>query len=160
MNKIIGIAVFKDKDIKGVVELQENNNKVVININLKSNKYKNSIHGFHIHEAGDLTDNCMGACGHFNPDNKNHGDPESSERHVGDLGNIKFDNKGVCNMILEDKLVKLRGTKANVIGRSIVIHSKEDDLGLGGNEDSLKTGNAGKRLTCAVIGYSKKMCFK
>ena len=160
MNKIIGIAVFKDKDIKGVVELQENNNKVVININLKSNKYKNSIHGFHIHEAGDLTDNCMGACGHFNPYNKNHGGPESSERHVGDLGNIKFDNKGVCNMILEDKLVKLRGTEANVIGRSIVIHSKEDDLGLGGNEDSLKTGNAGKRLTCAVIGYSKKMCFK
>ena len=160
MNKIIGIAVFKDKDVKGVVELQENNNKVVININLKSNKYKNSIHGFHIHEAGDLTDNCMGACGHFNPYNKNHGGPESSERHVGDLGNIKFDNKGVCNMILEDKLVKLRGTKANVIGRSIVIHSKEDDLGLGGNEDSLKTGNAGKRLTCAVIGYSKKMCFK
>jgi len=160
MNKIIAIAVFKDKDIKGVVELQENNNKVVININLKSNKYKNSIHGFHIHEAGDLTDNCMGACGHFNPYNKNHGSPESSERHVGDLGNIKFDNKGVCNMILEDKLVKLRGTKANVIGRSIVIHSKEDDLGLGGNEDSLKTGNAGKRLTCAVIGYSKKMCFK
>jgi Cu-Zn family superoxide dismutase len=160
MNKIIGIAVFKDKDIKGVIELQENNNKVVININLKSNKYKNSIHGFHIHEAGDLTDNCMGACGHFNPYNKNHGGPESSERHVGDLGNIKFDNKGVCNMILEDKLVKLRGTKANVIGRSIVIHSKEDDLGLGGNEDSLKTGNAGKRLTCAVIGYSKKMCFK
>ena len=160
MNKIIGIAVFKDKDIKGVVELQENNNKVVININLKSNKYKNSIHGFHIHEAGDLTDNCMGACGHFNPYNKNHGGPESSERHVGDLGNIKFDNKGVCNMTLEDKLVKLRGTKANVIGRSIVIHSKEDDLGLGGNEDSLKTGNAGKRLTCAVIGYSKKMCFK
>ena len=102
----------------------------------------------------------MGACGHFNPYNKNHGGPESSERHVGDLGNIKFDNKGVCNMILEDKLVKLRGTKANVIGRSIVIHSKEDDLGLGGNEDSLKTGNAGKRLTCAVIGYSKKMCFK
>ncbi len=160
MDKIIGIAVFKDKDIKGVVELQENNNKVIININLKSNKYKNSIHGFHIHEAGDLTDNCMGACGHFNPYNKNHGGPESSERHVGDLGNIKFDNKGVCNMILEDKLVKLRGTKANVIGRSIVIHSKEDDLGLGGNEDSLKTGNAGKRLTCAVIGYSKKMCFK
>jgi len=160
MDKIIGIAVFKDKDIKGVVELQENNNKVIININLKSNKYKNSIHGFHIHEAGDLTDNCMGACGHFNPYNKNHGGPESSDRHVGDLGNIKFDNKGVCNMILDDKLVKLRGTKANVIGRSIVIHSKEDDLGLGGNEDSLKTGNAGKRLTCAVIGYSKKMCFK
>lgn len=28
----------------------------------------------------------------------------------------------------------------------------------GGHADSLSTGHAGKRITCAVIGYSKKMC--
>ena len=158
MNKIIATAFFNHPNIKGTIELEEINNKVLITINLKSNKYKKSIHGFHIHEAGDLSDNCMSACSHFNPYNKNHGGPDSKERHVGDLGNIVFNNKGECRMTMEDKLVKLRGTKANVIGRSIVIHSKEDDLGLGGDEDSLKTGNAGSRITCAVIGYSKKMC--
>ena len=59
---------------------------------------------------------------------------------------------------MKDKLVKLRGTKANVIGRSIVIHEQPDDLGKGGHDDSLTTGHAGGRITCAVIGYSKKMC--
>ena len=156
--KIIATALFNHPNIKGTIELVENNKTVIINIDLKSNKYKKSTHGFHIHEAGDLSDNCMGACSHFNPYNTNHGGPNSMERHVGDLGNIIFDKKGICKMTLNDKLVKLRGTKANVIGRSIVIHEDEDDLGLGGHVDSLKTGHAGSRITCAVIGYSKKMC--
>ena len=54
--------------------------------------------------------------------------------------------------IHQAKKVKLRG-KYSVIGRSIVIHQKEDDLGNGNDEESLKTGNAGKRIACGVIGF-------
>jgi Cu-Zn family superoxide dismutase len=157
---IIATTLFDHPHIKGTVEFEEKGTKVVIKGNLKSTKYKNSSHGFHIHEAGDLSDKCMGACAHFNPYGKKHGGPTSKERHVGDLGNIRFDARGVAKFRMEDNLVKLRGTKANVIGRSVVIHEDPDDLGMGTYTDSLTTGHAGKRITCAVIGYSKRMCTK
>ena len=157
---IVATTLFNHPHIKGTVEFEEKGTKVVIKGELKSTKYKNSSHGIHIHEAGDLSDNCMGACGHFNPYGKKHGGPTSKERHVGDLGNIRFDARGVAKFRMEDNLVKLRGTKANVLGRSLVIHEDMDDLGMGNHSDSLTTGHAGKRITCAVIGYSKRMCSK
>ena len=153
---IVATTLFDHPHIKGIVEFEEKGTKVVIKGNLKSTKNKNSSHGIHIHEAGDLSDKCMGACAHFNPYNKKHGGPTSKERHVGDLGNIRFDARGVAKFRMEDSLVKLRGTKANVIGRSVVIHEDMDDLGMGNHNDSLTTGHAGKRITCAVIGYSKR----
>lgn len=160
MGVIIATAVFDHPAVKGVVEFFEKGNKVIIRGTLKSKKYKNSRHGFHIHEAGDLSDGCSSACAHFNPYGKQHGGPNSRIRHVGDLGNIKFDGRGVARFRMVDSLVKLRGSKANVIGRGLVIHEDPDDLGKGGHHDSLTTGHAGKRITCAVIGYSKKMCVK
>tara|TARA_B100000886_G_scaffold299262_1_gene227742 strand:- start:150 stop:644 length:495 start_codon:yes stop_codon:yes gene_type:complete len=156
---IIATAFFDHPSIKGVIDLYEDlqNDQVIIRGRLKSDIFTNSYHGFHVHEAGDLSDSCMGACAHFNPHNKNHGGPNSRTRHVGDLGNIYFDKRGIANVNMKDAFVKLRGTKSNVVGRSLIIHEDPDDLGLGGHNDSLTTGHAGGRVTCAVIGYSKKM---
>jgi Cu-Zn family superoxide dismutase len=153
-SKISAVAVFDNK-IKGTVHFHEtNSNKILIDINLKGLK-KNGLHGFHVHEAGDLTDECTSMCAHFNPTNKNHGCPGMKERHVGDLGNLVTNNKGECKYTILDDVIKLKG-KYSIIGRGLIIHADEDDCGLGGNQESLKTGNAGKRIACAVIGYSKK----
>jgi Cu-Zn family superoxide dismutase len=156
---IIATTYLVHPHIQGTIDFYEDliENNVVIIGQLKSNKYKKSYHGFHIHEAGDLSEKCDGACAHFNPYNKNHGGPDSDERHVGDLGNIYFDAHGDASIKMVDDNIKLRGTKCNIIGRSVVIHLHKDDLGLGKEADSLTTGHAGPRITCAVIGYSKKM---
>ena len=42
----------------------------------------------------------------------------------------------------------------SIIGRSIVIHEKKDDLGRGGNKGSLASGNAGARIGCCTIGLA------
>ena len=51
---------------------------------------------------------------------------------------------------LDDTLVKLEGENS-ILGRSIVVHANADDLGKGGNAESLATGNAGGREACCII---------
>jgi len=152
---IYAIAVFNN-EIRGTVKFSEDleNNVVKIDLNISGLK-PNSYHGFHVHEAGDLTDKCTSMCAHFNPYGKTHGCPGMTERHVGDLGNIHTNNKGEAKYSFYDNIIKLRGSKCNIIGRGLIIHEDEDDCGKGGNAESLKTGNAGKRIACTVIGYSK-----
>merc|ERR1719397_1194369 len=54
------------------------------------------LHGFHVHEKGDLSEDCKAAGGHFNPMEATHGAPGNDEttRHVGDLGNIAANDEG------------------------------------------------------------------
>jgi Cu-Zn family superoxide dismutase len=153
---IYAIAVFNDS-IKGTVKFSEDltNNRIKIDLNISGLKPK-SEHGFHVHEAGDLSDKCTSMCAHFNPYGSTHGSPDMKKRHVGDLGNIITNNKGEAKYTFYDKIIKVRGNKANIIGRGLIIHEDKDDCGQGENPDSLKTGNAGKRIACAVIGYSKE----
>jgi superoxide dismutase, Cu-Zn family len=56
------IAVFD----KGTVKFTEVNNHIKIDLNIKGLN-PNALHGFHVHEAGDLTDKCNTMCSHFNP---------------------------------------------------------------------------------------------
>lgn len=119
------------------------------------------LHGLNIHELGDLSQGCFSTGDHYNPGNSRHGAPEDNERHVGDLGNILADKNGRAHFRMEDRNVKVW----DVIGRSLVVHSREDDLGRGSNVLSQINGNSGPGLTCGIIARSaglfqnsKKFC--
>jgi Cu-Zn family superoxide dismutase len=110
---------------------------------------KPGMHAFHVHEFGDCTSGDGMATGpHFNPDAKPHGGPHTGARHVGDLGNIKADEKGTAKVQIRDREVKLSGPHS-VLGRALIVHADPDDL------KSQPAGNAGARIACGVIGIAK-----
>jgi Cu-Zn family superoxide dismutase len=157
MNNMKAVCVLDSqttkKGVSGVVYLEETDDKKT-RIYGSIRGLKPGLHGFHIHEAGDMTKGCDSACAHYNPYGHNHGGLTSKKRHVGDLGNVSAGKNGVAMIDIVDRFVKLRG-KYSVIGRSLVVHEDEDDLGNGNHEDSHTTGHSGKRLACGVIGYAK-----
>jgi len=143
-------SVVTDGTVSGAVTIHQRDvfHPAVFNINITG--LSPGKHGFHVHQNGDLGNNCIDAGGHYNPYNKTHGPPYLFDRHVGALGNILADSEGRAVTWKMDKLAILIGEN-NIMGRAIVIHQGEDDLGLGGNEGSLKTGNAGPRAGCCLI---------
>lgn len=149
------VAVLRgDANVSGVVHFEQSaeSEPTTISWEITGND-PNALRGFHVHQFGDNTNGCTSAGPHFNPFGKTHGAPEDDERHVGDLGNITTDATGVAKGSKQDLLVKLIGANS-ILGRTVVVHSGTDDLGQGGHADSKKTGNAGGRPACGVIGIS------
>lgn len=106
-------------------------------------------HGFHVHEFGDLTSPDGKAAGpHFNPTQAPHAGPDAEKRHVGDLGNLEADASGNATYSHTDKLLSFEGA-ASILGRSVVVHAKADDL------KSQPAGDAGDRIAVGVIGVTK-----
>ena len=107
-------------------------------------------HGFHVHEFGDCTaadDSSAG--GHFNPTNQPHAGPDVDARHVGDMGNIEADASGAAKLDYLDHSMSLANDDRSIIGRSVVVHAKADDL------KSQPAGDSGARVACGVIGRAK-----
>ncbi len=135
-NKVSGLVTFTKRD-SGIY--------VVADLNgLTPGK-----HGFHVHEYGDVSSpDGTSTGGHFNPDNMEHGGPDSAIRHVGDLGNLLADNDGKAHYERLDKFITFKG-KHDIIGRAIIVHAGEDDF------VTQPTGNAGARVASGVIGIAK-----
>lgn len=134
----------------GIVHFKElSSSKTQISVSIEG--LSPGLHGFHIHKTGNLVLGCKSLCEHYNPFNEVHGDIKSNKRHVGDMGNIKASSTGKVNTKFTDHLIRVTGPYS-ILGRSVIVHADPDDLGKGGNEESLKTGNSGKRVLCGVIG--------
>jgi len=144
---IEAVAVLGHGDAKGMISFKQKPGKATI-ISGTITGLSEGLHGLHIHEFGDLSDGCDSAGGHYNPTGVDHGDIDNG--HVGDLGNITADSNGVAKFSIKAKRIHLQGA-TSIVGRAVVVHEDKDDLGKGGDEESLKTGNAGERAGCGVI---------
>jgi Cu-Zn family superoxide dismutase len=101
-------------------------------------------HGLHIHDKGDCSaPDASSAGAHFNPTNRHHGGPNTPEHHAGDLGNIEADASGTAQINWRGKLSLSGGD--SIIGKSLVVHEKEDDL------KTDPSGNSGARIACGEI---------
>ena len=106
----------------------------------------NSKHGFHIHEKADLSDpELKSAGGHFNPGMHKHGGPHTGEHHAGDLGNIEADDQGKATYDATVQGITLDDAKTGIIGKSVIVHGKADDL------KTDPAGDSGPRIAGGVI---------
>lgn len=115
--------------------------------------------GLHIHTYGDLD------CGKTGDDwdvrkkgqhHRNvHGDPgdNSRKRHLGDLGNVALEQDGTAFVLKYSFDITLNGPNS-IIGRSLVLHARPDDLGKGLSPFSFVNGNVGRAVACGVIGLT------
>ncbi|XP_004432375.1 PREDICTED: extracellular superoxide dismutase [Cu-Zn] [Ceratotherium simum simum] len=102
-----------------------------------------SSRAIHVHQFGDLSRGCDSTGPHYNPLAVPH------PQHPGDFGNFA---------VRDGSLWKYRANLAasltglhSIMGRAVVVHEGEDDLGRGGNQASVENGNAGRRLACCVV---------
>jgi Cu-Zn family superoxide dismutase len=102
-------------------------------------------HGFHIHQWGDCSaPDGKSAGDHFNPGHAQHGAPGAAV-HAGDLGNIEADAAGRARVSLVLEQFEMGTGDRGILGRSLIVHEKKDDLA------SQPAGDSGDRVACAVI---------
>ncbi|XP_031198130.1 extracellular superoxide dismutase [Cu-Zn] [Mastomys coucha] len=106
----------------------------------------------HVHEFGDLSQGCDSTGAHYNPLDVQH------PQHPGDFGNFAVRN-GHLWKHRAGLTASLAGPHS-ILGRAVVVHAGEDDLGKGGNQASLQNGNAGRRLACCVVGTSSSAAWE
>lgn len=134
----------KDRGPAGKLELEQEGDRVTL-----SGKFRDlppGVRGIQIHEEGDCTGKARRAGEHFDPTDARHGPPESPERHVGDLGNIRVNEDGkALFQMTTDSLTVTEDGPSSVLERSVVITRLEDD------GKSQPHGNAGPAIACGVI---------
>lgn len=135
----------KGSEVQGSVKLVQRGENVVVSG--KVTGLAPGAHGFHVHEKGDCSAPDASSAGpHFDPaGSKAHGGPTGSSRHGGDLGNITADAKGVAQFEVIVHGISLGTDAGSVVGRSIIVHAKPDDLA------TQPSGNSGPRLACGLI---------
>lgn len=132
-------------NVMGTVTFTQAGDSVKVNVNL-TGLPSNSTHGIHLHEKADMSDPALMSVGpHFNPEGHKHGGPGSPMAHAGDFGNITSDANGNVNTEMTMKGITLDNGPMGIVGRSVIVHAKADDL------KTDPSGNSGARVAGGVI---------
>lgn len=141
------LASASGSKVTGTVKFTEEGGKVKVVAHVEGLNAGQE-HAIHIHEFGDCSSpDGKSAGGHYNPEGHNHALPTSAQRHAGDLGNLKADDKGMAHYEITVDNVTINGAKNPIIGHAVIVHAKVDDGGQ-------PTGNAGDRIAQGVIGIA------
>jgi len=136
-----------NEKIMGVVKFSDTGNGVKVTADIDG-LAPDSEHGFHIHEFGDCTDpKAMSTGGHYNPEGHQHGKPGEAMSHVGDMGNIKADDKGHAHVEVTLTAASITGKNA-ILGRGVIVHAGVDKF-------TQPVGDAGARIGCGTIGIAQ-----
>ncbi len=102
---------------------------------------------FHVHQTGTCvhTTGHESAGGHFNPKNAEHGYLAAKGQHAGDMPNQYVPADGTLRAHVFNTAVTLEDGDSAIKGKALMIHANPDDY------SGQPSGNAGKRLACAVI---------
>ncbi|GBP74220.1 Copper chaperone for superoxide dismutase [Eumeta japonica] len=141
----------KSSGVMGVVRFQQTAEGPLV-VDGTVDGLKPGEHGLHVHEAGDLSQGCKSIGGHYNPLGTVHGAPTDGRdrRHAGDLGNIVADDMGRATFRILDDVLKVW----EIVGRSISISDRRDDLGRGDSPESKVDGASGDSVACGIIARS------
>lgn len=134
-------------ELKGRVHFLQTNEGVLMMVEVfglpTSKLCEGGIFGFHIHEGwlcrGNEEDAFAGAMAHYNPEKCPH------PYHAGDLPPLFGNNGHAFMIVLTDNFFV-----EEVVGRTMIVHSKVDDF------MTQPAGNAGTKMACGKI---RRMCF-
>jgi len=144
----IPIKTSKGEDA-GMATFKESKDGKQLEISLKLKNIPFGEHAVHIHPNAVCDEpDFKGAGGHFTPESKQHGMENPMGHHAGDLPkNISVGENHMGEMTFKvDYLSLTPGAANSVLGHSIMVHEKADDM------KTDPTGNAGNRIACGVIG--------
>lgn len=120
----------------GQVKFYQKKNCVLVSVRIKDLPSSDSgFFGFHIHEGNGCTGPDFSGTGkHYDPANALH------PAHAGDLPPLLSCSGSACQTVVTDRFCV-----ADIIGRTVVIHSMPDDF------HSQPAGNTGTKIACGVI---------
>lgn len=139
------VALQSPSGVAGTLVLRETAEGLVVDGTITG--LSPGAHGFHVHDVGECAaPKFESAGGHFDPTKAPHAAPTAAAHHLGDLGNIEADAAGQAQVhaVVAD-LSLTAGAAGSVVGRSVVVHAKADDM------TTQPSGASGDRIACGVI---------